>query len=47
MNFKTIGIPTIKLLVIAAVITTLLFLTNNTNRSEDCTKSGRCECCFP
>lgn len=47
MNFKTIGIPTIKLLVIAAVITTLLFLTNNTNRSKDCTESGRCECCFP
>ena len=29
MNFKSIGIPTIKLLVIAAVITILLFLTNN------------------
>ena len=27
MNFKSIGIPTIKLLVIAAVITILLFLT--------------------
>ena len=34
MNFKTIGIPTIKLLVIAAVITTLLFLTNNTTEAK-------------
>lgn len=34
MNFKSIGIPTIKLLVIAAVITTLLFLTNNTTEAK-------------
>lgn len=29
MNFKTIGIPTIKLFVIATIITALLFATNN------------------
>ena len=34
MNFKSIGIPTIKLLVIAAVITILLFLTNNTTEAK-------------
>ena len=34
MNFKSIGIPTIKLLVIAAVITILLFLTNNTTEAN-------------
>ena len=34
MNFKSIGIPTIKLLVIAAVITILLFLTNNTTEPK-------------
>ena len=34
MNFKSIGIPTIKLLVIAADITILLFLTNNTTEAK-------------
>ena len=34
MNFKSIGIPTIKLLVIAAVITVILFLTNNTTEAK-------------
>ena len=34
MNFKEIGIPTIKLFVIATVVTILLFLTNNTTEGK-------------
>ncbi len=34
MNFKEIGIPTIKLFVIATVITVLLFLTNNSTEAK-------------
>lgn len=34
MDFKSLGIPTIKLFVIATVITVLLFLTNNTTEAK-------------
>lgn len=34
MNFKEIGIPTIKLFVIATVVTVLLFLTNSTTEGK-------------
>lgn len=34
MNFKTIGIPTIKLLVIGVIITALLFMTNNATAAK-------------
>lgn len=34
MNFKEIGVPTLKLFVIATVVTVLLFLTNNTTEGK-------------
>ncbi len=34
MNFKEIGVPTLKLFVIATVVTILLFLTNNTTEGK-------------
>ena len=34
MNFKTVGIPTIKLFAIATIITILLFVTNNSTEAK-------------